>query len=209
MKQDNPFIKWLREGTINEMSPVKMSGNAPFDRLDGESKSKASMREDYIEIGTINDNKVFKHKKFEIIKVSRLYYDDVKKEERWAIIAELSFDIIESLKSSNNIINKKSAIKIHTINVREANRRDGIASKLYVLLLSKGFLVISDGIQFEGAVKLWKSFTKIPGIKLYIWDEKNDRIISKMTANTHDNSIWSDGSLGDYSKMSTKLILSL
>ena len=28
-----------------------------------------------------------------------------------------------------------------------------------------------------------------------------------MTAKTHDNSVWGNGDLGDYSKMSTKLIL--
>ena len=30
-----------------------------------------------------------------------------------------------------------------------------------------------------------------------------------MTAKTHDNAIWYNGNLGDYSKMSTKLILTL
>ena len=36
-----------------------------------------------------------------------------------------------------------------------------------------------------------------------------DKIISKMTAKTNDNTIRSNGDLGDYSKMSTRLILSL
>ena len=73
--------------------------------------------------------------------------------------------------------------------------------------MSKETILISDSIQYEGAVKLWKSFTKIPGIVLYIWNEKEDKIISKMTAKTHDNSVWSNGDLGDYSKMGTRLIL--
>lgn len=79
------------------------------------------------------------------------------------------------------MINNKIAIKINTINVREANRRDGIASDLYNILTSSGFIIISDGIQYEGAVKLWKSFTRIPGTNLYIWNEKEDKIISKMS----------------------------
>ena len=198
------FKKW-----VNEMSPVKMSGNAPFECLEGESKSLSAISDDFFEIGTINSNKVFKHNKFDLIKVTRLYYDEVKKEDRWAIIADLSFSIIENLKSDNKIINNKSAIKISSINVRESNRRDGIASKLYSLIMSKGYIVVSDGLQYENAVKLWKSFTKIDGIKVYIWDEMKDVIISKMTSKTHDNSIWSNGDLGDYSKMSTKLILTL
>ena len=202
------FREFLKEGIINEMSPVRMRGNAPFESLENESKSKDAMETDYEEFSKIRDNTVFYHKKFDLIKVAKLYYDDVLNEERWAIIAELSFKI-EKIKSSNKLINNKIAIKINTINVREANRRDGIASDLYNILASKGFIIISDGIQYEGAVKLWKSFTRIPGIKLYIWNEKEDKIISKMTSKTHDNSIWSKGELGDYSKMSVKLILSL
>ncbi len=148
------------------------------------------------------------HNKFEIIKVAKLFFDDVLKEERWAIIAEMSFKT-EKLKSTNKLINNKKAIRLHTIHVREPNRRDGIASDLYKFLLAKDTIVVSASIQYEGAVKLWKSFTRIPGIKLYIWDEKEDKIISKMTAKTNDSAIWSNGDLGDYSKMSTRLILSL
>ena len=131
----------------------------------------------------------------------------VLKEERWAIIAEMSFKT-EKLKSTNKLINGKEAVILQTINVNEANRRDKFATRLY-MLLAQQYIVISDSIQYEGAVKLWKSFTKIPGIVLYIWNEKEDKIISKMTAKTHDNVIWSNGNLGDYSKMSTKLILTL
>ena len=200
------FINWLKEKELNEMSPVKMRGNAPFESLDNESKSIDSMESDFTKIGKIRDYSVFIHNKFEIIKVAKLFFDDVLKEERWAIIAEMSFKS-EKIKSINKLINNKKAIRLHTIHVRESNRRDGIASDLYNFLLSKDTIVISDSIQYEGAVKLWKSFTKIPGIVLYIWNEKEDKIISKMTAKTHDNSVWSNGDLGDYSKMSTRLIL--
>lgn len=193
---------------MNEMSPVRMRGNAPFESLDNGSKSKYSMEDDFDVFAKIKDMTVFYYKKDNLIKVAKLYWDDVLKEERWAIISDLSFKT-EKLKSSNKLINNKIAIKINTINVREANRREGLASVLYSILLGKNFVVVSDGLQYEGAVKLWKSFTKIPDINVYIWNEKEDNIISKMTAKTHDNAVWSDGDLGDYSKMSTKLILSL
>lgn len=209
MEEKFSFREWLRQGEINEMAPVRMRGNAPFESLDNESKSKDTMKADYEEFSKLRDMTVFYYKKEDkLIKVAKLYWDDVLNEERWAIIADLSFKP-EKIKSSNTLINNKIAMKINTINVREANRRDGIASDLYNLLLSKNFIVISDGIQYEGAAKLWKSFTKIPDINVYIWNEKEDKIISKMTAKTHNNSIWSDGNLGDYSKMSTKLILTL
>lgn len=201
------FRNWVKK-ELNEMSPVRMSGNAPFESLDNESKSLSAMTDDFFEIGKINSNVVFKHKKFNIIKVARIYFDEIRQKERWAIIAELSFNSIK-VKSDNRLINKKDAIKISSINVREANRRDGIASKLYILLLNLGYIVISDGVQYEGAIKLWKSFIEIQGIKVYIWDEMEDKIISKMTSKTHDNSIWSDGTLNNYSKMRVKLILSL
>ena len=205
------FREWLREKEareLNEMAPVRMRGHAPFESLNNESKSKDAMEEDFIIFGKINDMTVFYNKKTDVIKVAKLYWDDILKDERWAIIADLGFKT-EKIKSSNKLIDATVAIKINTINVREANRREGIASELYNLLLSKNFVVISDGVQYDGAVKLWKSFTKIPGITVYIWNDKEDKIISKMTAKTHDNAIWSDGELGDYSKMNTKLILKL
>ena len=208
MEEITSFREYLRQGKLNE-SPVALSGHAPFESLDGESKSKSGMRESFEEFGKINDMTVFNYKKEDkLIKVAKLYWDDVLNEERWAIIAELSFKS-EKIKSSNKLIDTKIAMRINTINVREANRRDKIASKLYGLLLNKNFVVVSDGTQYEGAVELWKSFTKIPGVNVYIWNEKEDKIISKMTAKTHDNAIWSNGDLGDYSKMSTKLILTL
>lgn len=204
----NEFREYLHRTRLNE-SPVALKGNAPFESLDGESKSKSAMKESFEEFGKIRDMTIFNYKKEDkLIKVAKLYWDDVLKEERWAIIAELSFKS-EKIKSSNKLINNKIAMRINTINVREANRRDGIASELYNLLLGKDFIVISDGTQYDGAVKLWKSFTRITSIILYIWNEKEDKIISKMTAKTHDNVIWSNGDLGDYSKMSTKLILTL
>ena len=203
------FREWLRQAELNEMAPAMLRGNAPFECLDGESKSKEAMKESFELFGKIRDMSVFYYKKEDkLIKVAKLYWDDILQEERWAIIAELSFKT-EKIKSSNNLIHNKIAIRINTINVRESNRRDGIASDLYNLLLSKNFIVVSDGLQWEGAVKLWKSFTKIPSINVYIWNEKEDKIISKMTAKTHDDSVWSNGNLGDYSKMSTKLILTL
>lgn len=204
----NSFREYLRQGQLNE-SPVALRGNAPFECLEGESKSKEAMKESFDEFGKIHDMTVFNYKKEDkLIKVAKLYWDDVRKEERWAIIAELSFTT-DKIKSSNKLIDKKVAMRINTINVREANRRDGIASTLYTMLLNKNFIVVSDGAQYENAVKLWKSFTKIPSINVYIWNEKEDKIISKMTAKTHDNAVWSNGDLGDYSKMSTKLILTL
>lgn len=202
------FREWLKERELNEMSPVKMRGDAPFESLENESKSLDAMKSDFEKIGMLRDYTIFLHKRLELIKVAKIFFDDFLKEERWAIIADLSFKS-EKLKSSNKLINNKKAIKLNTIQVRESKRRDGIASDLYTFLLAKDTIVISDSIQYEGAVKLWKSFTKIPGIKLYIWDEKEDKIISKMTAKTNDNAIWSNGDLGDYSKMSTRLILSL
>lgn len=208
MEERLSFREWLRSGEINEMAPVRMIGNAPFESLGNSSKSETALNEDFIKIDELDkEHLVYKHKTLGVIIVVRKYSDLIFNEERWATIAELSFKSIK-IKSSNNLINNKEAVQLNTINVREADRKNRIATRLYLLLAEK-FLVISDSVQYEGAVKLWKSLTRIPGIVLYIWNEKEDKIISKMTAKTHDNAVWSNGDLGDYSKMSTKLILTL
>lgn len=198
------FKKWV----LQEMAPIKMKGDAPFETLEGRSKSKSFIVDDSHKIGQIESYDVYKHNKLDYILVGKFYDDSVTKEPRFGIIAELSFTTIK-VKSDNKIIQGKDAIKISTIQVNEVNRKEKIATSLYVLLLNIGFIVISDGVQYDGAVKLWKSFAKIDGITVYIWDELQDTIISKMTSKTHDNSVWSNGDLGDYSKMSTKLILVL
>ena len=188
-------------------SPVKISGDAPFETLNGRNKSIKALKEDFIKIGSIDNLDVYKHNNLDYIIVGDVYMDNLIGDERFGIIAELSYTI-DKIKSSNKLINGKEAIKIPTIQVKETHRRDKIASRLYLLLLDR-YVVISDGVQYKGAVALWKSFVEIPGIKLYIYDIIEDKIISKMTAITHDNSIWSNGDLGDYSKNKVRLILSL
>ena len=159
------FINWLKGKELNEMSPVMMMGNAPFESLAGMSKSHDAMKSDFIKLLDIKDGYiVFKHKRLEYIIIAKEYDDLVLKEERWAIIAEMSFKT-EKLKSTNKLINGKEAVILQTINVNEANRRDKFATRLY-MLLAQQYIVISDSIQYEGAVKFWKSFTKIPGIVL-------------------------------------------
>lgn len=208
MNIKNEFRDFLKKDKVNEMSPVKMIGNAPFDSLGNSSKSDNALNEDFYKISELDkEHLCYKHKKLDLIIVVRLYNDLVLNEERWAIIADLSFKTLK-IRSSNKLINNKDAIQLSTINVREADRKNRIGTRLY-LLLAEEYLVISDSVQYEGAVKLWKSFIRIPGINIYIWNEKEDKIISKMTAKTHDNAVWSDGNLGNYDKMSTKLILSL
>lgn len=199
------FREWLKEKELNEMSPVKMMGNAPFESLEGEHKSIQSVADDYEYIKNIGLNEIWKHKKLNVIKMLRLYDDIFLNEKRYAIIAEMGFKT-EKIKSTNKIINNKDAVILKTINVRESSRREGIARNLY-LLLSEYYIIISDSVQYEGAVKLWKSFIRIPNIVLYIWDEQDDKIISKMTSKTHDNAVWSNGDLKDYSKMKVRLIL--
>lgn len=202
------FREFLKEGIINEMSPVRMIGNAPFESLNNSSKSATSLNDDFYKIYELDsDYLVYKHNNLDLIIVVREFFEELRKEKRWAIIAELSFKT-SKIYSEHKLIKNKDCIQINTINVREGDRKKNIATRLYLLLAEK-YLIISDGIQYEGAVKLWKSFTRIPGINLYIWNEKEDKIISKITSKTHDNSIWSNGELGYYSKMSVKLILSL
>lgn len=198
----NSFVEYLRQGRVNEMSPVRMIGNAPFESLGNSSKSTTALNDDFYKIEELDkEHLVYKHNKLDLIIVVRKYTDLIFNEERWATIAELSFKSIK-IKSSNKLINNMEAVQLNTINVREADRKNRIATRLYLLLAEK-FLVISDTVQYEGAVKLWKSLTRIPGIVLYIWNEKEDKIISKMTAKTHDTAIWSY----DYDKKYIRLIL--
>lgn len=186
---------------VNE-SPVSLEGNAPFETLDNRSKSENGIKEDYYKISNFNSYEIYKHNTLDYIILGKWF--NTNKKNKFAIIAELSFISYTNKTLFNKF--KKSCIEIKTIQVKEANKREGLASYLYKFL-SNNYIIVSDKVQYNGAVKLWKNFAKEEDVKVYIYDSIKDIIISKMSNKTPDNYIWSKGDKNDYSKMKIQLLL--
>lgn len=179
-------------------SPQKMPGNAPFEELSFKMLSSRSMRfrDDFnlVESSFININ----NESFDLY-VSKDHpyyllgrpYKETEKETRFATIFDLSFSIKHNFKSSQKQFKHRKVITIDTVHTANDYRKEGIAQKVYESIL-KEYIVISDQLQYEGAVNLWKRL--IANNVVYIYDILDDKIISKVSENTPESQIWSDTS---------------
>lgn len=194
-------LKSLEEFLLE--APVIHQGDAPFETLNNQSISDSGIKDNYTKIAEYNNFDVFKNNKKDYIIVGNFYFDEISKKNRFGLVADLGFKE-KSFRSTSKILKGKNAIQIETIHVDTIYRRRNIASFLYKYLL-KEYHVLSDKIQYQGAVKLWKSFIKETDSQIYLYDSKEDEIITKISNKTDHNSIWSDNP--DYSKHKYQLLM--
>jgi hypothetical protein len=68
--------------------------------------------------------------------------------------------------------------------------------------MNQGFCIISDSMQYQGAIALWRNFPSVKGSTVWIYDIHNDTIIAKYNSKMHDNHVWSD----DNDKANVRLV---
>lgn len=187
----------LEKDTINLCeSPQRMKGNAPFEEISFSTiatKSKSGVERDYnlyksnfVKVNNENLD-LYKSKTHNYFILGR-FYKETETEERFAIIFDVSFRE-NKLKSKQKQLNNKSAIIIETVHTAKDYRDNKIARTFYQTILEK-YIIISDQIQYEGAVYLWKRLIKENVV--YTYDILDDKIISKVSEKTPENHIWSD-----------------
>lgn len=188
-------------------APQKMKGNAPFEEVNfkmissisksGITRSYDLVQADFIKIKDHQmDLYVSKDHPFYVL---GRFFNDTEKEERFATVFELTFRKT-TLKSKQKQLNNKDVILIDTVQTAKDYRENKIAQTMYEFLLSK-FIIISDQVQYEGAINLWKRL--IVNNVVYTYDILEDKIISKVSPNTPESQIWSD----DSSKRRIKLVM--
>jgi len=114
------------------------------------------------------------------------FYKEYEDKERFAVIADLSFKF-KNLNSKQKQLKSKTFV-IETVHVATDFRFKGIANKFYKYILKFNQLMC-DNIQYEGAVELWKSLIECKDIVVWIYNTKEDKIISKATKLTNPNHI--------------------
>lgn len=200
------FEEWSSERLFE--TPIKILGDAPFEPLHGLVTSKDEIDKNWDKLGKIKDFELYSFKKRDLLILGKfvdtLVYG-TKEEVRFARVAELSFTH-KILTSKQKQLNGKEIININTIHVEESQRRNKLSSELYFYLLQE-YLIFSDKIQYENAYKMWKNFASIKGVFIYIYDSKEDKIISRLTTKTPDEHVWSLGEDNDYTKHRIQLIL--
>lgn len=210
------FREYLAEKSntkVNEMAPQRMKGNAPFqddlknNRID--SISERGINNDYtlVEENFINGLDLYKHKSSLYYVLGHFYKSQIPEDlaqdkSRFAIISSLSGKLEDHFYSKQKQLSRKKVITINTVHTTKEWQKQGISSALYKHIINDGYTIISDKIQYEGAVNLWKNFPFVPGTVTYVYNIKEDKIISKYSSNTPDSQIWSD----DESKQKIRLV---
>lgn len=183
-------------------SPMKMPGDAPFETLNGLSKSVRALNDEYEYVVSYGKFDIFSHRTKFLLIVGQFFNDINTATRRFGIIAELSYSKKTFLSTTNKILKAREVISVDTVHVRVDERQNGLASYLYKVLL-KRYNVMSDKLQYEKAALMWKNFATETDNTIYIYDAHEDKIISKMSTKTPDSHVWSD----DTSKMKIRMIM--
>lgn len=192
-------MKTFRELLLE--SPMRISGDAPFETLKHMTKSANGMRDDFTFIEDFKTVKIFKHNSLNWI-VAGIFFTDKHDKEMFGIIGEISYTPQTFRSTSNKILKQRDIVSIDTVHVEEAERRSNLASEFYRILLKK-YNVMSDKLQYEKAALMWKNFATETDNTIYIYDANKDEIISKMSTKTPDSHIWSE----DTSKLKIRMIM--
>lgn len=195
-----PIEKSFRELILE--SPMKISGDAPFETLKHMSKSKNGMKDDFTFITTFKTVEIYKHNKLDWIVAGMFYHDENTNKELFGIVGEISYTHQTFRSDANKILKQRDVVSVDTVHVEEASRRSNLASEFYKILLQK-YNVMSDKLQYEKAAAMWKNFASETSNTIYIYDANEDKIISKMSGKTPDSHIWSS----DTSKMKIRMIM--
>jgi len=92
-------------------------------------------------------------------------------------VTPLPFDAL------GNFLEYSNPIQMTKLTTGEDFRNQGYASSLYMWFLSKGFTIISDMVQFNGARKLYSGLSKDPDLVADVIDVEEHKLIK------HDVSI--------------------
>ena len=178
---------------LNE-APRRMSGDAPFPEesvwfikeIDSKILSK-----DFIEVK-------------EAFPLGLMLYEEKKDPKEYFVVGKFNEDKSKFIvfteltisylpNSDTKLLKDKKLCSIDTIQTTTNWRGHGISTTLYTYLLKRGYTVLSDDTQYQGAIKLWKSFyRKLHNCKMYVMDVEEDRIVMSYTDKTSDSHIWSD-----------------
>jgi len=171
-------------------------GQEKMQRLMGNTKSLDSFRWSGVEDYRAVENKGDKEsKEFTILTNDKSFYIlGACYNGMFEVFAKLTF------KRERNLKRVGSVIEVTGVNTHSDQRKRGFASSLYKSALNDGKTILSDAVQFKGAVKLWKDFvhkediwkTMIDDrkIKVSVYDIEKNKIIFNDITGVSDNEIW-------------------
>ena len=187
----------MRIKRILEEMPYLHPGEMPRKLLD-KTISISAVHRDYRKFGLVDDVVVLLDKHDRCC---------IGLPENWSVTASqriqpvfwLSFKRQHDLKFNHNLIG--NVVQVDRVEVAEGRANQGLMSEVYKMLADKGFVLVSDNVQFEPAQALWKKIASDSGYVILIADvdhgffkDRNGEIIQYNGKNIPDQDIWSSGS---------------
>lgn len=203
------FRNFLNElDNVMSESPQKMTGDAPFEEVGFKMISSRSNRIVEMDFNLVTKNflkvdneelDLYSSKTHPYYILGRFYHEK-EEEVRFATIFDISFRVKKNFRSNHKQLKNKDVIVIDTVHTAKDYRGKEISQTVYEHILKK-YIIISDKLQYEGAVNLWKNLIK--NNVVYIYNILEDKIISKVSPNTPESHIWTD----DSSKQRIRLVM--
>lgn len=101
----------------------------------------------------------------------------------------------------------KKLMNVDGVKVKETSQGSGIALMTYKSIIKKqNIIIIGDEVQFFGARRLWSKLSREVDVRVDIIDLYSEKVlILKHDTDDwdFDKRVWSNGDLGDYSKINT------
>jgi hypothetical protein len=158
--------------------------------------SLAAIKREYRKLGEVQDLVIYiDHHDSHVISLD---LSAEVKNERFQQVFRIQFKESTLLQFENNF---KNCIQIDKVAVLRAAGTQGIATKVYKMLVDHGYTVISDITQFDPARALWKKLATDSEYKVYVADigygifkDQNGKDIVYNGENIADQDIWTEGS---------------
>lgn len=113
--------------------------------------------------------------------------DPEKDYERYSLLTTNRYEAIENPELVKKFPNLYQSAEIST---RLTHRNNGMAESIYLSMLHSGFQLISDYTQYDGARGLWRKLSQNSELNMYVYDEREDKILAeghKITNIEYDN----------------------
>lgn len=182
---------------VNEMAPYAIDGDWPIEREDRGvlgSVRKYQMKstfkklpvqfftdklKDFIRrtgeeifIAYSTDNKYSM-----IVGVYSTKSEDPEKDyERYSLLTTNRYEAMENPELVKKFPNLYQSAEIRT---RLTHRSNGMAESIYLSMLHSGFQLISDYTQYDGARGLWRKLSQNSKLNMYVYDEREDKILAE------------------------------